>query len=88
MPSTNTPYWRFAPTNGGAEQSRNPGLVTFQDDAMAKATRELLQNSTDHPEPGLETVTVKFELTQIPRTLVGADSLLEHLTAAQKHLKP
>ena len=65
MSKTN-PYWRFAPTNGGAEQSNNPGQVTFADAPVSKAVRELLQNSLDHPNTGLDGVTVNFVLLDLP----------------------
>ena len=87
MPSQNTRYWRFAPTNGGTEQSNNPGQVTFADDPVAKAVRELLQNSIDHPEPGIDTVTVTFSLIDLPAAAIKAAQLVQHIEAAQQLLR-
>lgn len=86
MPDIN-PYWRFAPTNGGAEQSNNPGQVTFADDPVAKAVRELLQNCLDHPNPGLDTVTVEFTLLDLPAEYCNASQLARHVRQAAQLLE-
>lgn len=85
-PALPEPSWRFAATNGGAEQSNNPGQVTFADDPIHKATRELLQNSLDHAEPGLETVKVTFALNDLPARHCHAEQLAQHAYQAAELL--
>ena len=86
MSAPSASYWRFAPTNGGAEQTNNPGQVTFADEAVTKAVRELLQNSVDHPQPGLDGVTVNFTLLDLPATHFNAAQLAEHARQARQLL--
>lgn len=86
MSNTN-PYWRFAPTNGGAEQSNNPGQVTFADAPVSKAVRELLQNSLDHPDTGLDGVTVNFTLLDLPSEYCNASQLTRHIRQATQLLE-
>ena len=80
------PYWRFAPTNGGAEQSNNAGQVTFAADPIAKAVRELLQNSVHHPQPGLDGVAVNFTLLDLPAAACNAPQLAQHARQAAQLL--
>ena len=86
MSNTN-PYWRFAPTNGGAEQSNNPGQVTFADAPVSKAVRELLQNSLDHPNTGLDGVAVNFKLLDLPSEYCNASQLTRHIWQAAQLLE-
>ena len=76
------PSWRFAPTGGGAEQGNNPGQAYFANDAVAQMVRETLQNSLDHPEPGLDTVAVTFRLIDIDPGDIRADQLAPHIRAS------
>ena len=76
------PSWRFAPTDGGLEHgARDAGLTTFADDAVSKTVREILQNSLDHHESGLDTVHVDFSLLSLPRDLINAGELLLHVNS-------
>ena len=76
------PSWRFAPTGGGAEQGNNPGQAYFANDALAQMVRETLQNSLDHPEPGLGAVAVTFRLIDITPEDIRADQLARHIGAS------
>lgn len=78
------PSWRFAPTGGGAEQGNSAGMQTFKEDAMASMVREVLQNSLDQLESGLETVRVRFDLRDLPAEYFGARQLAPHVAAALK----
>ena len=77
------PHWRFAPTGGGQEQGSNAGQQTFRSDAVNKAVREILQNSTGHREPGLDSVSVTFEIVRINAKDIGAAQLAEHAGACR-----
>lgn len=77
------PRWRFAPTGGGQEQGSNVGQETFRSDAVNKAVREILQNSTGHREPGLDSVTVTFEIMRINAEDIRAAELAEHADACR-----
>ena len=82
----NEPTWRFAPTGGGAETGNITGQTTFASDPIAKAVRELLQNSVDANEPGVSPVRVDFELINIPREQIGAGPLSRHLEQCRREL--
>ena len=74
--------WRFPPTGGGAEQGRHPGQQHFSNDPLPKMVREVLQNSLDHPEPGLPTVQVTFRTIKIDPAHIGLESLNPHIRAS------
>ena len=76
------PSWRFARTGGGAEQGNNPGQAYFANDALVQMVQETLQNSLDHPEPGLGTVAVTFRLIDISPGDIRADQLARHISAS------
>ena len=76
------PTWRFAPNLGGAEYGNNAGQAHFANDALQKMVREVLQNSLDHPAPGIDTVEVTFETTQVNNKDIQAAHLQEHVGAA------
>ena len=67
---------------GGAEHGANPGQSHFTDDAFANLIREVLQNSLDHPEPGLGTVAVTFKTINVDPKDIHAPGLLEHVQAS------
>ena len=73
------PHWRFAPNQGGAEQGANPGQKHFSADAFTNMVREVLQNSLDHHEPGVDGVRVTFRTLSIPAEDIQASQLLEHV---------
>jgi hypothetical protein len=79
--------WRFAPTGGGAEQGNNPGQQYFANDAVTKMVRELLQNSLDHPEPGIDTVHVNFKLITLSPDDIAADQLKHHIQASLEEVR-
>ena len=81
------PTWRFAPTGGGPEQGNNPGQQYFANDAVTKMVREVLQNSLDHPEPGIDTVHVNFRLITLSSDDIAADQLKQHIRASLKEVR-
>ena len=76
------PHWRFAPTAGGAEQGANPGQKHFSSDAFTNMVREVLQNSLDHHQDGLESVHVTFRTLNIKAEDIQAHQLLDHVRAS------
>ena len=76
------PRWRFAPNEGGAEQGANPGQKHFSADAFTNMVREVLQNSLDHHQPGLDGVRVTFRTLSIQPDDIRASQLLEHARAS------
>ena len=76
------PRWRFAPNEGGAEQGVNPGQTHFSADAFTNMVREVLQNSLDHHQPGLDGVRVTFRTLSIPAEDIQATQLLLHARAS------
>ena len=83
---SDNPTWRFAPNLGGAEYGNNAAQAHFANDALSKMVREILQNSLDHPAPGLETVEVAFRTIDIDPENIGANQLKEHVNAALKEV--
>ena len=69
---SNAPSWRFGPTRGGTETGNITGQTTFASDPMAKAVREILQNSVDANEPGVSPVRVEGRNTGRSRPTDGA----------------
>ena len=76
------PRWRFAPNEGGAEQGVNPGQTHFSADAFTNMVREVLQNSLDHHQPGLDGVRVTFRTLSVPAEDIQATQLLLHARAS------
>lgn len=74
--------WRFAPTSGGAEQGNSPGQHYFVNDAVTKTVRELLQNSIDRPDKGIETVEVTIQLIQATPDDIKAGDLKGHIESS------
>ena len=77
-----SPTWRFAPTGGGAEYGKSPGQHYFVNDAVTKTVREVLQNSLDHPAPGISTVDVTFRLTHLHPQDAGMEGLRPHVESS------
>ena len=71
--------WQFAPSNGGIDVVRDPSSSHFSGSPLANAVREVIQNSLDARQPGLDSVTVAFTEIEVPRDLIGADELRLHL---------
>ena len=76
------PSWRFAPTSGGAEHGNSAGQHYFVNDAVTKTVREVLQNSVDHPAPGIDTIEVAFRLMMISPEDVGLAQLKKHIASS------
>ena len=76
------PQWFFPPLNGGPEIFDNAGRRHFSDAPVRKAVRELIQNSLDARDDGLNRDgPVKIELAEIelPATTVDLRQLTRHL---------
>ena len=71
--------WQFAPSNGGIDVVRDPSSSHFSGSPLANAVREVIQNSLDARQDGLDSVTVTFTKIEIPRDLIGAEELRLHL---------
>lgn len=71
--------WQFAPSNGGIDVVRDPSSSHFSGSPLANAVRELIQNSLDAGQDGLDSVTVAFTEMEVPRDLIGAEELRLHL---------
>ncbi len=82
MNSLQEPTWRFASTGGGAEYGKSPGQQFFANDAVTKMVREILQNSLDHPDPGIDTVEVTFRLADISPDEVMVEGLKSHIESS------
>lgn len=77
-----SPAWQFPPSNGGIDYANDPSSAYFSDAPIQKLVREIIQNSLDAKESGLETpVKVKFSEKMIGRELIGASDLRKHLTS-------
>ena len=76
------PHWRFPPNEGGAEQGTNPGQKHFSSNVFTNMVREVLQNSLDHHQPGLNGVQVTFKTLSIQGTDIQASQLLKHVRAS------
>ena len=87
MPKDGEYSWRFAPTHGGAEHSSNAAQHHFAADAYSKMVREILQNSLDHPEPGLDQVEVTFEIMDLPTGAVKGHELVPHIRSATNEVQ-
>ena len=87
MPKEGEYSWRFAPTRGGAEHSSNAAQHHFAADAYSKMVREILQNSLDHPEPGLGQVEVTFEIIDLPTGAVKGHELVPHIRSATNEVQ-
>ena len=71
MTTSSNAHWRFAPTGGGAEHGNSAGQHYFVNEAVTKTVREVLQNSVDHPVPGIDVVEVAFRLMTISPDDIG-----------------
>ena len=71
--------WQFAPNNGGADVIRDTSSPHFSDAPLGNAVREVIQNSLDAHQDGLDRVGVTFTAIDIPQNLIGADELRLHL---------
>ena len=74
--------WRFAPTGGGAEHGNNAGQHYFSDEAVVKATREIVQNSIDHAMPDAGGINLHCKLLRIPVDTIGISQLQPHIKAS------
>lgn len=81
-------FWQFPPRNGGIEFIQDPSSAYFSDDPLPKLVREVVQNSLDAKEPGLNTpVQVVFTETHVRADIIGAADLKRHLMACRDRAK-
>ena len=74
--------WQFPPRNGGVEVINDPSAAFFKDNPIAKLVREVIQNSLDACEPGIqEPVCVTFADMQVERNLIGSSQLYRHIVS-------
>ena len=83
MPTPSNAEWRFAPTSGGAEHGNSAGQHYFVNDAVTKTVREVLQNSVDHPAPGVSGVELTCRVIQVAPDDIGACQLQRHIESAR-----
>lgn len=73
------PTWQFPPRGIGVEIFQDPASAHFRDDPIRKLVREVLQNSLDAKEEGLDDpVEVKFTEAYIDADLIGGAELKGH----------
>ncbi len=82
MTIASSPSWHFAPTGGGAEQGNSAGQHHFTNEAVTQTVREVLQNSVDHPDPGIDTIEVKFRLIELQPEDAGMPQLKRHIESS------
>jgi hypothetical protein len=82
MTASSIPSWHFAPTGGGAEHGNSAGQHYFVNDAVTKTVREVLQNSVDHPAPGIDAVELTCRLMQVSPDDIGAAQLKRHIESS------
>ena len=83
MDAPEQPAWRFPPTNGGQEYASSAAAQAFTgDEAVAKAVRELLQNSLDNPLDKTKPVIVSFRTFIAGAGTIGATQISQHINAS------
>ena len=81
-------FWQFPPRNGGIKFIQDPSSAYFSDDPLPKLVREVVQNSLDAKESGLNTpVEVVFTETYVEADDIGGADLKCHLKACQDQAK-
>ena len=73
------PSWQFAPNDGGIDVVRDASSAHFSGSPLANAVREVIQNSLDARQDGLDTVEVAFTEIEVPQEAMGAAGLKPHL---------
>ena len=73
------PSWQFPESNGGIDVVRDPSSTHFSGSPLSNAVREVIQNSLDARQDGLDMVTVTFAEVLVPRDIIGAEGLRLHL---------
>ena len=77
-------YWQFPPRFGGIDYVQDPSSAYFSDNPLPKLVREVIQNSLDAKEPGLnDPVRVVFVETHVQPHVIGASDLKRHLLACR-----
>ena len=77
---TDKATWQFPPNSGGIDVIQDSSSFHFSDAPIANVVREVIQNSLDAREGGLDRVTVKFIEESVNPSLVGGYQLIHHLT--------
>ena len=79
---TNNFKWQFPPRNGGVEYVQDPSSAHFSDSPIPKLVREVIQNSLDARQSGLDApIAVKFADIWLDRKDIGAPQLYKHIVA-------
>ena len=73
------PSWQFAPNDGGIDVVRDASSAHFSGSPLANAVREVIQNSLDARQDGLDKVEVAFTEIEVPQEAMGAAGLRPHL---------
>ena len=73
------PSWQFAPNDGGIDVVRDASSAHFSGSPLANAVREVIQNSLDARQDGLDKVEVAFTEIEVPHEAIGAAGLRPHL---------
>ena len=76
---TNEATWQFPSNNGGIEVIQDPSSFHFSNAPIVNVVREVIQNSIDAREDGLDRVTIKFIESEVPSSLIGVYELKSHL---------
>lgn len=81
-------HWQFPPRNGGIEVIQDPSSAHFSDDPLPKLVREVIQNSLDAKEPGLNNpIQIVFTEIRVNPEDIGANELRSHLEACFRRAK-
>ena len=76
---SNNASWHFPPTKGGIDYVQDPSSSHFSSLPIANLVREIIQNSLDARQPGLNQVGVSFTELPIQRNDIGGDELRLHI---------
>ena len=80
--------WQFPPRNGGIDYVQDPSSAYFSDNPLTKLVREVIQNSLDAKEPGLNSpVQVDFFENFVSPNIIGASDLNQHLMTCRDRAK-
>ena len=80
--------WVFPPRGGGIDYAADPASSHFGDAPMPKLVREVVQNSLDAKHSGFSApVVVEFSEVSAPVSLIGGNSLRNHIEACLERAK-
>ena len=82
------PTWQFSPRGIGPEIFQDSASAHFRDAPIRKLVREVLQNSLDAKEEGLDDpVEVNIAEQPVPADLIGGGELRRHLISCRNRAK-